>query len=153
MKIDTSKSEINFTIKKLLFLTVKGTIPDVKGEIDLNESNLSDSKIDLTISTASIDTKNAKRNEHLLQEDFFHVEKYPEITFKSSSIKKENETYVAKGELNIIGAINTIQIPFQINNNKVTGEFSLNRMDFKLGKIPAFVASNTVNISFKCSLK
>lgn len=153
MQINTAISKVNFKIKKMLFLTVKGEIPEVKGSIDLNENKLSDSKIDLQIAINGIDTKNAKRDEHLMQEDFFHAEKYPEMTFQSTEIaKKSGEHLLASGDLTICGVTKRVEIPFQINATKVTGEFSLNRKDYNFGKIPTFVVGNQVNITFDCSL-
>lgn len=152
MNIQTSNSSVSFTIKKLLFLTVKGTFPKVKGTIDLNDESPKDSNIHIAISLSGLDTNNKKRNEHLQQEDFFNAEKYPEISFKSSEVVKKNEFYWAKGELSIAGTTNSIDIPFQLNNNHATGEFSLDRMDYKVGKIPAFVAAKMVNITFNIEL-
>lgn len=152
MKIQTSNSSVNFTIKKLLLLTVKGTFPEVSGTIDLNNEQISTSKIDLAISVSSLDTGNKKRNEHLQQDDFFKAANHPEITFSSSEIVKKNEFYWAKGTLNVAGTSGTIDIPFQLKDSKAKGEFSLDRMDYKVGKIPAFVAAKTVNISFDLDL-
>lgn len=152
MQINTSKSSVNFTIKKLFFLTVKGTLQQVKGEVELDENNLANSTIDLAIPIERIDTRNTKRNEHLLQKDFFYIEKYPEIRFTSTSINKENDIYIAKGNLSMVGVTNSVEIPFEFKNNRATGEFSLNRLDYKLGKIPTAIVANKVNISFDCSL-
>jgi len=152
MQIDISKSKVNFTIKKLLFLTVKGILPEIKGSIKLNEDSLSDSKIDIVIPLEGIDTNNVKRNDHLLEEDFFNINEYPEIIFESNEVYKENEYYFAKGNLSIAGTIKEIEIPFQFSTNQVTGSFSLDRTDFKVGKVPAFVASNNVDITFELFL-
>jgi len=152
MNIQTSNSSVNFTIKKILFITVKGVFSEVSGTIDLNTEEMSESKIDLAISVANLDTGNKKRNEHLQQDDFFKTANHPKITFSSSEIVKKNEFYWAKGALSVAGTTDTIEIPFQVKGNKVTGEFSLNRMDYKVGKVPAFVAAKMVNISFNLEL-
>jgi len=152
MKIKTSNSSVNFTIKKLLFITVKGVFSEVSGTIDLNTEEISESNIDLAISVANLDTGNKKRNEHLQQDDFFKASNHPKITFSSSEIVKKNEFYWAKGTLSVAGTTDTIEIPFQVQNNKLTGEFSLNRMDYNVGKVPAFVAAKMVNISFNLEL-
>ena len=152
MNIQTSNSSVKFTIKKLLFITVKGAFSEVSGTIDLNTEEISNSKIDLVISVANLDTGNKKRNEHLQQDDFFKTANHPTITFSSSEIVKKNEFYWAKGTLSVAGTTDTIEIPFQVKDNKVTGEFSLNRMDYKVGKVPAFVAAKMVNVTFKLDL-
>lgn len=153
MKIDTTKSTVNFTIKKLLILTVKGTFPEMKGEININENDMSLSKIDVRIPVSNVSTKNKKRDEHLLQKDFFDASAYPEISYLSTNIEKVNGTYWSEGQLTVMETTKMIKVPFEMNSGRLTGELSLNRMDFKLGKIPAFVASNNVNISFDCNLK
>jgi polyisoprenoid-binding protein YceI len=152
MQINTSKSKVNFTIKKLLVLTVNGNFPQVKGIVELNENNLAESIIDIRVGIAGLDTKNAKRNEHLLQKDFFNAEKYPEMTFKSTEVKKVDDHYSVKGNLNIAGTVKNIEVPFQFNNNRATGKFNLNRMDYNVGKIPAFVAAKDVDVTFEISL-
>jgi len=152
MNIQTSNSSVSFTIKKLLFLTVKGTFSEVKGTIDLNTEEISESKIDLAISVANLDTGNKKRNEHLQQDDFFKTANHPKITFSSSEIVKKNEFYWAKGALSVAGTTETIEIPFKVKGHKVTGEFSLNRTDYEVGKLPAFVAAKVVNIAFNIEL-
>ena len=75
------------------------------------------------------------------------------MTFKSEAIEKKNGQYWAQGVLNIAGNTQNITIPFKFENNRAIGQFSINRMDYKLGKIPSFIASNKVDISFDCSLK
>ncbi|MFK7948164.1 MAG: YceI family protein [Saprospiraceae bacterium] len=153
MQINTSNSTVSFTIKKLFFLTVTGTFPTVKGNVELNTSDLSNAKIDLEIPIAGLSTKNAKRDEHLLQEDFFNAEKFPVITFKSTEITKKGELYWAKGALSMAGTTKIVEIPFDFNNNRATGSLNISRLDFKVGKIPTFVAAENVAITFDCSLK
>lgn len=150
MKIDTTKSQVTFTIKKLGFITVRGTFTNIKGDVNLDPSNLSDSKIDISIAIKGVSTNNKKRDEHLLQKDFFNIEEFPEMTFKSTSVSKEETGYVARGVICIVDNTQDVEIPFTFNNNIATGQFSLNRKDYNFGKIPTFVASNKVNISFSC---
>lgn len=152
MQINKSNSTVNFTVKKLLFLTVNGTLPEVIGNVEMSGNNLSDSKIELRIPLAGIDTKNKKRDKHLLQKDFFKAEQFPEITFNSTVINKQNNSYSAKGELSISGTTKTIEIPFQFDNNRATGKFNLSRKDFKIGNLPSLIVAENVAIAFDCSL-
>ncbi len=152
MQINTSKSKVNFSIKKLLVLTVNGNFPQIKGEVDLNENNLAESNIEIIVALAGLDTKNVKRNEHLLQKDFFNAEKYPEITFSSSNISIQNGQYYVHGNLNIAGTTKIIEVPFQFTNNRLVGTFNLNRFDYNVGKIPAFIAAKEVAINFDISI-
>ena len=79
--IDTPKSKVSFSIKKLGFLTIKGTLSDLHGSVYFDENNLQNSNFEVSISTLTIDTGNAKRDEHLKSEDFFNVQEFPKISF------------------------------------------------------------------------
>jgi polyisoprenoid-binding protein YceI len=70
------------------------------------------SSVEVSIKTGSIDTKNAKRDEHLRSPDFFDAAKYPDITFKSKRIEKSGEDYVAVGDLAMRGVVKEIKLPF-----------------------------------------
>lgn len=152
MKIDQSNSNIEFTIKKLFVLKVKGLFPEINGNIELNEKNLSTASVKITIPLAKLDTKNTKRNEHLHQKDFFNVSEYPEMSFISDDISEKNNQLWVNGKLSIAGTTNNIKFPFQYNEGIVSGTLSLDRTDFQVGKIPGFVASKNVDISFKCKI-
>lgn len=151
MKIDTTNSRVKFKVKKLFFLTVEGILPEVKGTVESEGNNISSFKVSLPI--ANIDTKNKKRDEHLLQDDFFNVEKYPEITFVSTEIKQENNQCVAIGNLSIAGTTKQMKFPFKHSNGKITGELIVNRLDYKVGKVPTFVVAKNIAVNFDCSVK
>ncbi|MFK8036773.1 MAG: YceI family protein [Crocinitomicaceae bacterium] len=152
MKILKSNSEVNFTIKKLFFLTVKGRLPEVTGTVNWDETDLSNSNVEVHIPLEKLDTNNAKRNEHLQQKDFFNVAEYPEIIFSSNEITKENNQYWANGQLTISGTTNNVKFPFQLKDGDINGKLSLDRTDYKVGKIPGFVASKNVEITFNCAI-
>ncbi|WP_341908177.1 YceI family protein [Fluviicola taffensis] len=152
MQINTSQSKVNFSIKKLIVLTVNGNFSQIKGTIDLNENNIAESNIEIIVALVGLDTKNVKRNEHLLQKDFFNAENHPEITFNSNSFTLLNGQYSVKGDLTIAGTTKKIEVPFQFTNNRLVGSFNLNRFDYEVGKIPAFVAAKDVTIKFDLSI-
>jgi polyisoprenoid-binding protein YceI len=70
---------------------VPGKFDDFEGKIQFDEANLESSSVEVTIKAASVDTGVAKRDENLRSPDFFDVEKFPEITFKSKSVKRTGE--------------------------------------------------------------
>jgi polyisoprenoid-binding protein YceI len=153
MEINSINSKVNFTIKKLLFLNVLGELPEIQGFVDFDENDLGGSIIDLAIPLEKISTKNAQRDKHLLLKDFFNAAQYPYITFKSIDVQHKGGKYYAKGLLNMAGTSNVLEIPFSFKDNTAIGDFSLDRTNYKVGKIPAFVASNHVDIHFECHLK
>ena len=85
--MDKAHSEVTFQVRYLL-TRVRGRFSDFDGTIQFDEANPENSSIDFTIQAASIDTANAKRDEHLRTADFFNVQQYPEITFKSRGVKQ-----------------------------------------------------------------
>ena len=152
--IDTSQSKVSFQIKKIGFLTVKGTIVDFQGNIVFNENELGKSNFNVSISPITIDTGNAKRDEHLKSKDFFYVKEYPKISFQSTKIIKEKEQFLAMGQLTILNKTNEVSIPFSYENRLLNGNFSLNRLDFDLGvKFPSFIVGKTVQISINTKIK
>lgn len=103
------------------------------------------------ITASSIKTGIDNRDEHLLEEDYFHVEKHKHITIKSISIsKKSTNTYSVKANLTIKGTTKEITIPVTVKkdngNYKISSNFEINRRDFDVGG-GSFVMSKTVKIN------
>lgn len=152
--IDTSQSKVSFQIKKIGFLTIKGTIADFQGNIVFDENELENSNFNVSISPITLDSGNAKRDEHLKSKDFFYVKEYPKISFRSTKIIKEKEQFLAIGQLTILNKTHEVSIPFSYENDLLKGDFSLNRLDFGLGeKFPSFIVGKTVQISINTKVK
>jgi polyisoprenoid-binding protein YceI len=96
--IDPVHSVAEFKVKHMMISNVKGQFPKVSGKLTLDESDVSKSKVETSIETASIETRDPQRDGHLKSPDFFHVEKFPSMTFKSTGIK-----VVRDGELSVEG--------------------------------------------------
>ncbi|MGH9805584.1 MAG: YceI family protein, partial [Candidatus Acidiferrales bacterium] len=84
------------------------------GEILYDPEDLSRSSVSVVIKTASLDTRNERRNNHLKSPDFFDVEQFPEITFQSKRIERRGDAYVAIGDLTIRGVTKEIELPFTL---------------------------------------
>ena len=97
-KIDPSHSHAQFSVRHMMITNVRGDFPQLSGTVELDEVDVTKSKVEATLATASIDTRDAKRDTHLKSADFFDAEKHPSITFRSTSIKKAGE-----GELSVTG--------------------------------------------------
>jgi polyisoprenoid-binding protein YceI len=112
--IDKVHSMANFKIRHL-FSKVSGTFSDVSGTIWLDRDNLKESRVDATINVHSIDTNHAKRDKHLLSDEFFHVEKYPIIRFVSTSVEVTGENEgIMSGELTMHGVTRSVKLPFTV---------------------------------------
>ena len=100
--IDTTHSGINFSIRHMVVAKVRGRFAKYSGAIALDEGDFTRSVVEATIDAASIDTGTAQRDTHLRSPDFFDVDRFPEIRFKSTRIEKLNdERYRVVGDLTI----------------------------------------------------
>lgn len=93
---------------------VRGAFNDVSGSGDIAD-DLADSKAEVIIQTASVDTRSEDRDEHLRSADFFDVETFPEIRFVSSAIDEVDEgSYIVTGELTIRDTTKTVSVPLEL---------------------------------------
>ena len=138
--IDKGHSEVSFQVRHLV-TQVRGNFNDYQGTINLDPANLEKSSVDFKIKADSIDTNVADRDKHLKGEDFFYVEKYPEITFKSKTIKKTGkDTYDVAGTLTMRGVAKEVTLPVTFlgmvkdpwGNEKAgfSTDLTLNRKDY-----------------------
>ncbi|KHD87591.1 MAG: hypothetical protein OM95_13440 [Bdellovibrio sp. ArHS] len=97
-QIDPSHSTANFSIKHMMIAKVHGGFEKMSGTLEYDSTNPAAAKIEASIETASINTREAQRDAHLKSADFFDVEKFPVITFKSTNVK-----VVSPGELKVLG--------------------------------------------------
>jgi len=130
-------SVVGFTIKNL-GVNVTGKFTGLTGNIVFDPSNLSASQFAVSVNSASVDTDIKARDNHLRKEDYFHVERFPKISFISKNITATGAgQYIVTGTLEIKGVVKEISFPFTANpsdNGYVfKGGFRLNRRDFKIG--------------------
>ena len=142
LEIDRSHSEVTFQVRHLLS-KVRGRFTDFTGTIEFDESNPQNSRIDVTIQAGSIDTAEADRDKHLRSADFFDIEKYPTLTFVSTSItRRGGNTFDVAGDLTIHGVTRQVTLPASFlgaaqdpwGNTRFVfeSELTLNRKDFGL---------------------
>jgi polyisoprenoid-binding protein YceI len=121
--IDKTHSEATFQVRHMMS-KVSGKFDDFTGKMNLDRAKPSNSSVEFTIKTASVDTGNADRDKHLQTADFFDAEKNPEITFKSTSIAPAKKTsrgivlkdvYDVTGDLTMRGVTKRVTIPVEFN--------------------------------------
>jgi polyisoprenoid-binding protein YceI len=161
--IDNNHSTVGFSVPILGGLSqVKGKFTDFAITVNNDEKDITKSSINVVIKATSVNTGIEARDRHLRTADFFDVEKFPEITFKSERIEKKGKQFVAYGPLTMRGVTKQIALPFTItgtyknpNTNKMSVGYSakmvLNRRDFGINYSrndnPTFVGDNiTVEI-------
>ena len=113
-QIDPAHANIEFRVRHLMVAWVKGTFPGVSGTVEIDETDLAKSKVEVTIDTATINTNHDKRDEHLRSADFFDVANHPTMTFVSKKIAAEGDTVKQiTGDLTIRGT--TREVTLKVN--------------------------------------
>lgn len=141
--IDNAHTHAEFAIKHMMISTVKGGFTSISGEIVLDEDNFANSSVAVDIETASITTRDAKRDEHLRSTDFFNAEQYPVMRFVSSSVRPvDRERFVLTGDLTINGVTRPVSIDAKRNGSGVSpwgahvvgfeGDTKISRKEFGL---------------------
>lgn len=101
-KIDPVHSSAEFKVSHLVISKVKGKFGTFEGTINFDGNEVGNGRAEVTIQTASVDTDNENRDKHLKSADFFDVEKFPTMTFKSTKVTKgEGESFKLTGDLTI----------------------------------------------------
>jgi polyisoprenoid-binding protein YceI len=109
-KIDPSHTTIEFVAKHMMITTVKGRFADFEGTIVADEEQLANSTVEATMKAASLDTRADQRDTHLRSADFLDVERYPEVTFRSTRIDGTREHFKLTGDLTIRGTTRPITL-------------------------------------------
>ena len=107
--IDPDHSNVGFKVRHLMVSNVKGNFEKHSGVLELNEKDITKSRVSVTIDTASVNTSVAKRDEHLRSADFFDVAKYPTMTFNSRKVAK-----AGNGKLKVTGDLTLHGITRQV---------------------------------------
>jgi polyisoprenoid-binding protein YceI len=165
--LDPSHSMVGFTVPHMVISEVDGQFKKWSGKVLLDEKNLQNSQVEFVIEATSIETGDAKRDEHLRSPEFFDTAKFPQATFKSTHITKAGKGYKVQGELTIHGVTKPVTLdatvseaitnPWgkQVRAVKITGK--LKRQDFGLNwnktlDKGGLVVGDTVDLNLKFEL-
>lgn len=152
--IDTTNSKVTFKVNNMNVRTVKGEFTKMTGTIAFNDSDLSESYFNVCVNAESLKTDTERRDKNLKHKNFFNTKKYPEICFQSDSIMRIFGAYIVEGKLTLRGITKSVRIPLSYKKNTLSGNFEINRNDFKLGNgISSFMIDNSVNVTIICKLK
>jgi polyisoprenoid-binding protein YceI len=136
--IDPAHSTIGFRVKHLMISNVKGVFEKFKGSVNIDEKDITRSKVDVTIEMASVNTNITKRDDHLRSPDFFDVAKFPVMTFTSTKVEKAGvDALKVTGILTIKGVSKQVIL----NVEGPTGEIKSPQGDVKRGAS----AATTIN--------
>lgn len=163
-EIDAKHSHIGFRVMHMGLAEVPGAFRDFSGSITYDAKDVSKSSVNFTAKVTSVDTGVAPRDNHLRNADFFEVEKYPDLTFKSTKVEKKSDKWEVTGDFTLKGVTKQITIPFTVNgmlkdqkgNVKmgISAQTAINRQDYgvKYGsKLPngTLALSDTVKIDLQ----
>ena len=142
-EIDTVHSSVGFAVKHMMVSTVRGSFKKFEGKLHIDEQTPSNSQVDVTVYTDSIDTGEQNRDGHLKSADFFDTANFPTATFKSTRVEKLNdEKFRVIGDLTIRGVTREVPLDVELTGQgrdmqgqrragfEVTG--SINRKEFGL---------------------
>ena len=168
-EIDPAHSSVIFKIKHLGISTVTGEFGTFEGSITYDESAIEKSTTKAKIVATSIDTRNQKRDNHLRDPDFFDVQKFPEISFVSTGVKKvDGENFQVTGDLTMHGVTKQITLDTEFGGKAVdpwgnervafTATAKLNRKDYgltysKILETGGLVVGNDVRIILEIEAK
>ena len=138
---DKAHSSIGFRVKHMGLVDVPGYFRDFTGTVNYDAKDLTKSTVEFTAKTTSVDTGVAPRDNHLRTKDFFEVETYPEMTFKSTKVEKKGKGLMITGDLTMKGVTKSISFPFNVvgflkdeksgaTRMGATAETVINRRDF-----------------------
>lgn len=142
-KIDQSHSQIQFTVRHMMISKVRGQFEQYDGTFQMDEQNPENSIVNVRIETASINTRDEKRDGHLRSADFFEAEKYPYITFQSKRVELvDSNTAKLHGDLTIknvtkpvvldVEYTGTAKSPWGTTSFGFTASTSINRKEWGL---------------------
>ena len=125
-QIDTAHSEIQFKVRHMMVSWAKGSFEKFGGTIELDEENPENTKVDIQIETASINTRQPDRDAHLRSPDFFDAPTYPYITFKSTKVERTGpNTAKMTGDLTVRGITKpvTLDVSYEGQHKSPFGPF------------------------------
>ncbi len=140
-EIDASHSAVSFSVRHLMVSNVRGELGKVSGTINIDDKDITKSTVEATIEVAAINTRDAKRDEHLRSPDFLDVAKFPSITFKSTKVEKAGAGLKVTGNLTLHGVTKEVVLsvegpmpavkdPWGNTKSGFTATAKLNRKDF-----------------------
>ena len=120
--IDPMHSEILFKIRHLVISTVTGSFRKFEGKVITDGPDFNNAKVSLTIDVKSVDTNQAQRDGHLQSGDFFEADKYPEISFESTSFASKDESnYLMTGNLTMKGVTKQVELNVEHGGSEDNG--------------------------------
>ena len=124
-QVDPAHTHVEFAVKHLMIATVRGRFSEISGTVSVPNNDFSRAQVDATIGVASVDTREPQRDAHLKSPDFFEVDKYPTMTFRSRRVEhasRDTNQYRLVGDLTLHGVTKEVVLEVTLEG---TGEGSI----------------------------
>jgi polyisoprenoid-binding protein YceI len=112
--IDASHSTVGFSVRHMMVSKVRGYFREFSGEI-VTAEDPTQSSVTATIDLSSIDTRQEQRDAHIRSADFFDVESYPQMTFRSTAVRTQGPDWFIDGELTLKGHTRPVTLALELN--------------------------------------
>jgi polyisoprenoid-binding protein YceI len=162
-KIDPAHSNIDFSVRYMMLSNVRGSFGEFHGVLTQRNDDFSGSEVEIRIRTASINTNNTNRDNHLRSDDFFNAEEFPDIVFVTREFTKTGDTsYLLLGDLTIRNVTRPVELtgeligiaddPRGFKRAAFTGQTTIRRDDFDVRwnqalETGGFMVGNDVTIT------
>ena len=162
--IDASHSQAGFEVRHMGVSNVRGSLSNVSGTVVWDKKDITKSTVNVVIDATTVNTTSAYRDKDLKSDAFFNVEKYPTLTFKSTSIKRVGKGLKITGDLTLTGVTKSVTLDVDGPTDAIKGmqgglvsglsaTTTINRTDFNFGsKYPSAVIGNEVKITIDAEL-
>lgn len=128
--VDPDHTIIGFKVAHMVVSKTTGRFMDYTGFIEMDPEAKTVKAIEADIKTASVTTNHEKRDIHLKSPDFFNIEKYPAMTYRMTSVTKDGDRYVAKGNLTLLGVTKEIILTGTLNGIQAKDLYGMTRAGF-----------------------
>lgn len=119
--LDPAHSVAEFKVKHMMISNVKGQFTGIAGVLTLDPNDIARSRVEAMVDASTINTREPQRDEHLKSADFFHVEQFPSLSFRSTQVSRLGDDELAvTGDLTIHGV--TRQVTFQVEGPSAAGK-------------------------------
>ncbi|HSD85621.1 MAG TPA: YceI family protein, partial [Anaerolineae bacterium] len=116
--IDSAHTEVNFTVRHMMISNVRGQFQKVNGTVEFDEAHPANTRVDVQIEAASINTREEKRDAHLRSPDFFNAEQYPYLTFTSRRVEVKDANHARLiGDLTIRDVTKEVSLDVEYNGS------------------------------------
>lgn len=159
-EVDAMHTSVNFRVSHLGLSWTFGRFNDVSGGFTIDPADAGKCALQLTVKTESIDTGNAKRDDHLRSPDFFNVKQFPLLTFKSTAVEAVKDGYLVTGDLTLHGVTKAVkfvvvggrkaEFPKGVRRTGYSTDLVLKRSDFEMDKMKEAIGDDVhISISFE----